>query len=92
MLHEIVIQVNKDVATELRRRKAETDSAQQLADLAADLNVELIPQAPESAGESSLFFSIMVPSAEPAQQIADRFKSCQGVNAVYVKPQGGPPG
>ena len=92
MLHEIVIRLDEDVATELRQQPNDYKFAKQVVGLAAELEVELIPHDPESTGESSLFFSIVVPCAEPAGPIADRFESCAGVDAVYVKPQGGPPG
>lgn len=92
MLHEIVIQLDKDVATELRLQPTDYKCAKQVVGLAAELGIELIPQDPESTGESSSFFSILVPSAQSARPIAERFETCAGVNAVYVKPQGEPPG
>lgn len=92
MLHEIVIRFDEDVANELRQRPADYKVAEQVVSLVAEAKVELIDQIPEATGEPSFFFSILIPDADFARQLAEKLKSCAGVNSVYVKPQGGPPG
>lgn len=92
MLHEIVIQFDEDVAQELRLQPANYKVAKQVVSLVAEAKVDLIDSIPKSSGEPSLFFSILIPDADFAHQLAEKLKSCSGVNTVYVKPQGGPPG
>ena len=89
MLHEIVIQLKEETAAELQKQPA--DATLPVLQLASDLNVELVAHQPVEHGEVCTFFSIMQSDAETARQTAERFASCEGVTAAYVKPQGTPP-
>lgn len=91
MLHEVVIQLQEDIAVELHEQRAHYKTARPVLRVAEELNVELVPHDSGTDDELDSFFSIMVSDAESAEHIAERFATCEGVSAAYVKPQGAPP-
>ncbi len=91
MMYEVVLQLQADIAAALHEPREDRQEAEPLQRVASQLHVELVPQHPGTKDEMATFFSILVSDAESAQQIANRFKPCAGVDAVYVKPQGGSP-
>jgi Ni,Fe-hydrogenase III component G len=89
----VSVRVSPDVAQSLRQReRIYTTELQELLRIENELGIELEPLYP-NAKDSSLtrYFKVRVDNHAAAKQVADRLRSCKGIESAYVKPLVGLP-
>jgi hypothetical protein len=89
---EIVVQVSDGTARALRGDAPPTDESREIEDVAVEAGVKLVPLHPESDDPSLACYLITEVSDEAAAEVAAALTRSPGVESVFAKPAGEPPG
>ena len=84
---EVIIQMQKAVAAEMRKPKPCASIAGAVTDLVKELDVDLQPLHPTVQDATlQVFFVIIAPDQTTGDKVAKRLRDCTGIEAAYVKP------
>jgi hypothetical protein len=84
---DVIIQVRREIAPNLRGRVAGSPAADEILRAARDLGVTLEPLHPGATDPHLIgYFIVSAADFAAAEHIAERLRRCQAVEAAYVKP------
>ena len=83
----VVIKVWRDKVVNLEKRHPQNEEARELFKAAEELGVELRQMHPRVKDPVlASYYIVEVPDSREAERVAERFRVCRAVEAVYVKP------
>ena len=84
----VVIKVSRDIAvSNLEKRHPQNEEARELFKAAEELGVELKQMHPRVKDPVlASYYVVEVSDSREAARVAERFRVCRAVEAVYVKP------
>ena len=83
----VTLQISPEAARKLHRGEHSTPATREIAEAASGMGVSLEPMHPgvEDA-ELAQYFTVQVPDTTTAEEVINRLRSCEAVEAAYLKP------
>lgn len=83
----ITVQVQPDVAADLRQQQTSTLAAQDLISTLSALGVQLEPLHPDTTDPNlATYFTVAVPDIATAERVVKRLQQSTAVDSAYLKP------
>lgn len=87
----VILQIRPEAARDLGARKLGTPEAKEVAEAAGEMGVSLEPMHPGVEDPTlAQFFTVQV-TDDAVEQVIERLRNCEAVEAAYIKPPEGTP-